>query len=145
MPVRANRHVSQLAKTFAVDARLTLARYVLAGVGVSFGYTVTVIALMEVFGWRSPAMANVVSFLLWTLPSYFVHRDFTFRFDGEHRGPAAKYALTFCARLLTSVVVVSAATNYFHLHYIVGVLTNWIALPLVAYSIMKVWIFRETP
>lgn len=122
---------------------MKLLRYAIAGVAISLGYTLTVIVLVEYVGWRNPSAANAVSFLFWTPASYLIHREFTFRFDGPALGPAMKFAATTLIKLLMSIAVVEAATRAFGAHYIFGVLANWIVLPLVAFVIMKLWVFRE--
>lgn len=120
----------------------TLARYFIAGVVVSLGYTLTVVIMIEWLGWHDPVTANAVSLCLWTPLSYIAHRDFTFRFDGASGASALKFALTFTAKLLVSALVVSLATEILGIHYIFGVLANWIAIPLATYLILKLWVFR---
>jgi len=66
----------RLIDAFGQSSRFSLACYLIAGVAVSIGYTV---ALVSWFAWTGPEAANVISLILWTIVSYFVHRDFTFR------------------------------------------------------------------
>lgn len=134
--------LARFTGAFAIGEYLKIARYFVAGVGVSVGYTITVVAMMEWLGWRSPSTANAVSFILWTPVSYIAHRDFTFRFDGEYAASASKFTVTFVARFLTSIVMVAAISEYWHLHYIVPVLANWVALPIITYAVLRLWVFR---
>jgi putative flippase GtrA len=122
--------------------RLRLLRYFLAGVTVSVGYTITVVGLVEWLGWRNPVAANAASFALWTPVSYLAHREFTFRFDGDYAGSAARFLITFLVKLLASVVVMIAVIDILHAHYLVGVLLNWIVVPLVSYVALDLWVFR---
>ena len=133
--------LAEWAATFTTSESLRLVRYFIAGVGVSFGYTITVVAFMELLHWRSAVTANTVSFLLWTPVSFAVHRSFTFRCDGRYAESAIKFGATFLGKLVTSIAVVAAICDYFELHYIFAVLANWIALPLVVYIILKLWVF----
>lgn len=142
LPPQHASKVVELIRLAHFSERLELLRFAVAGVGVSLGYTITVVLLVELRGWQSPAAANLLSFLLWTPISYFVHRDFTFRFGGRSRSAALKFFATFIAKLLASVIVVGLATRAFGAHYIFGVLANWVVLPLISYLVLKVWVFR---
>jgi putative flippase GtrA len=123
------------------DDRSSILRYFLAGVAVSLGYTITVIVFVEWLKWFGPTWASTVSFLLWTPISYVAHREFTFRFDHQHRAALLKYAISYLLRLLASALVVVTAVDYLHLHYVVGVLMNWIVLPMIGYFVLKLWVF----
>jgi|RhiMethySRZTD1v2_1073278.scaffolds.fasta_scaffold29817_5 hypothetical protein len=46
------------AAIFSASERLRVVRYFIAGVGVSLGYTITFIILMELLHWRSPMMGG---------------------------------------------------------------------------------------
>ena len=127
---------------FRTGDRFRLPRYIVSGVAVSTGYTVTVLALVDLLHWLTPVAASTVSFIVWTPVSYAVHRDFTFRFDGQAWAAAAKFAVTFVIRLLASAYVVHVATAQFELHYLAGVLLNWIVLPLINYLALSLWVFR---
>ena len=127
---------------FRTGDEFRLLRYIVSGVAVSTGYTVTVLALVDLLHWLNPVAASTVSFIVWTPVSYAVHRDFTFRFRGHEWAAAAKFVVTFIARLLASAYVVYAATALFELHYLAGVLLNWIVLPLVNYLALSLWVFR---
>jgi putative flippase GtrA len=123
------------------DPRFSIVRYFFAGVAVSLGYTLTVIVLVEQLKWFGPVWASAIGFVLWTPASYFAHREFTFRFDREHRGAVIKYSVSFLLRLAGSALVVIGAIEYLHLHYVVGVLMNSIVLPLINYFVLKFWVF----
>jgi putative flippase GtrA len=134
--------VLRLWLLFRRHPRLQLARYACSGVAISAGYTATVVLLVELCGWRTPALASAVSFLIWTPVSYLVHRNFTFLFAGGEATAMVKYALAFLARLAASAYTVHLATAAFGSSYIAGVLANWIVLPLISYVIMDLWVFR---
>lgn len=127
------------------DHRLSIVRYFFAGVAVSLGYTFTVIIFVEQLRWFGPAWASAVSFLLWTPVSYFVHRDFTFRFDRGHRAASVKYFVSFVLRFVASASVIVVAIDYLHFHYLVGALTNWIVLPMINYFVLRFWVFAMPP
>lgn len=131
----------RLLSLFLLSERLSLLRYFVAGVAVSLGYTVTVVAIVEWAKWTGPEAASAISFVLWTPASYLAHRQFTFRFTDAHGLPLIKYFVSFLLRLAASAAVVIIAINYFHLHYIVGVLMNWIVLPTLNYFVLKLWVF----
>src|SRR5262249_26337035 len=117
-----------------------LIRYFFAGVAISLGYTVTIIALVN---WLvSPEVANVVSLILWTIISYIVHREFTFRYDGAYFGSTARFIFIFVLKLLASVVVIALVTRYYQSSYLIGVVLNWVVLPLISYVAMKLWVFE---
>jgi putative flippase GtrA len=120
-----------------------LIRYFAAGVAVSLGYTFTIVALVDWWGLVSAASANVISLILWTITSYFVHREFTFRFDGSYGGSAARFIFIFVAKLLASVAVIALTTKYYQISYLVGVMANWVVLPLISYLAMKLWVFEH--
>jgi putative flippase GtrA len=128
---------------FRSHPRLQLARYACSGVAISAGYTATVVLLVELCGWRMPALASAVSFLIWTPVSYLVHRNFTFRFAGDQTAASIKFALAFFVRLAASAYTVHLATETFGSSYLVGVLTNWFVLPLINYAVMDLWVFRS--
>ena len=118
-----------------------LIRYFFAGVAISLGYTVTIIALVD---WLvSPEVANVVSLILWTIISYFVHREFTFRYDGAYFGSTARFVFVFVIKLLASVAVIAFITRYYQSSYLIGVMLNWVVLPLISYVAMKLWVFER--
>lgn len=130
---------------FLLSDRLRLFRYFVGGVMVSTGYTITVVLLVEWFGWHSSSLASGASFLIWTPISYIVHREFTFRFVGALFWPSIRFLATVILRLGASVGVVEVATAAIGAHYIFGVFTNWIVLPLISYFVLRSWVFRTTP
>jgi putative flippase GtrA len=140
---RSAGRLTHLFRAFLVGRRWSLARYAVAGVLISIGYTITVILLVEAVPALSPSWASVISFVVWTPVSYIGHRDFTFRSDS---GPAAhaplKFFLTFALRFVMSGVAVFVVTDFLHLHYLFGVLTNWVALPAISYAVMRFWVFE---
>src|SRR3974377_2189096 len=87
------------------SGRFPVARYVIAGVAVSVGYTVTIVALVSWLAWVRPEVANVISLILWTIVSYFVHRDFTFRYKGAYRDSLPRFIFVFTLKLIASVFV----------------------------------------
>ena len=135
--------VARFLEALRYSDRLKIVRYLVAGIAVSIGYTLTVVCLVEFVGWGSPSLANLSSFLLWTPVSYIVHRDFTFRFDGEMRASAVKFLVTFLIKLVATVIVVVVAMRFFGAHYIFGVLANWIVVPLVTYAVLNLWVFVD--
>jgi putative flippase GtrA len=122
-----------------------LIRYFFAGIAISLGYTVTIIALVDWLGFISPEVANVVSLILWTIISYFVHREFTFGYDGAYFGSTARFIFIFVLKLLASVAVIAFITRYYQSSYLIGVVLNWVVLPLISYVAMKLWVFHYDP
>jgi putative flippase GtrA len=120
--------------------RLRLVRYLVAGVAVSLGYTFTIVALVD---WLtlSAELANAISLALWTIISYKVHREFTFRFDGAYVSSVARFISVFALKLLASIAVIAFVTRYSQKSYLIGVAVNWIVLPLISYVGMKLWVF----
>jgi putative flippase GtrA len=90
-----------------------------------------------------PEAANVVSLILWTIISYVVHREFTFRFDGAYGGSAARFIFIFVLKLLASMAVIAVMTRYYQSSYLIGVLLNWVVMPLISYVAMKLWVFQR--
>jgi putative flippase GtrA len=119
-------------------------RYAAAGIAVSAGYTVTVILLVDGLGWMEPALASALSFVIWTPVSYVVHRDFSFLYAGSQVSAVLRFLLAFIGRLAASAFTVHLATAVFGQRYIMGVLANWVVLPLVSYLILNFWVFRPT-
>lgn len=143
MQPEADPRAASLLRAFRFSHRWSLARYAVAGVLISLGYTVTVIGLVEAIPSLSPSWASIVSFVLWTPVSYFSHRDFTFRADRSRSLHAAlKFAVTFALRFVVAGVAVFVFTDYLHLHYLFGVLANWIVLPAISYAVMRFWVFE---
>ena len=112
---------------------------------VSLGFTITVVVMVEVLGWPWPAVATAVSFTLWTPVSYLVHKAFTFRNSSAHTETVVKFFLTFLTKLVASVMVVEATVHVLHLHYLVGLLLNWVVLPLITFALLKFWVFTTRP
>ena len=50
--------------------------------------------------------------------------------------------MTFLLKFAASGLVVAAAV-VLNFHYIVGVLMNWVVLPLITYFVLKIWVFQE--
>jgi putative flippase GtrA len=143
-----HRHVRQRLRFlwggFRNGPRFKLIRYAFAGAAISVGYTLTVILLVDGLHWLTPALASAVSFALWTPVSYWVHRDFTFLFTVASGQAAAivKFVVSFVFRLAAAAYIVEAMAGAFGSRYLVGVLANWLILPLISYLIMDVWVFR---
>lgn len=135
--------VGQLINTFWLSARFSLARYLVSGVAVSIGYTVTIVALVSWMGWVGPETANVISLILWTIVSYFVHRDFTFRYEGEYGDSLLRFLFVFALKLIASLFVIMVITKYRGASYFIGVLVNWLVLPMVSYVALKIWVFQR--
>ena len=127
-------------KAIAKD-QFRLIRYFLAGTAVSIGYTLTIIALVDGFAVASPEAASAISLVLWSFPSYFAHRKFTFRFAGRIGRSAARFLFVLVLKLVVSVGLMALVTRFYGDSYLIGIALNWIALPLVAYFAMKVWVF----
>jgi putative flippase GtrA len=137
--------IVRLVGTAVRSDRFRLVRYAIAGTAVSLGYTFTIVALVSWWSVLSPQAANVVSLILWTIISYFAHREFTFRFAGEYAGSAARFIFVSLLRLGASIAVVAVVTRYYQSSYLIGVLINWVILPLVSYIALKLWAFRWGP
>ena len=120
-----------------------LIRYLIAGVAVSLGYSLTIVVLVDWAVLLGPEAANVVSLILWTIISYVVHREFTFRFDGACGDSAARFIFIFLLKLLASVAVIALATRYYRSSYLIGIVQNWLVLPLISYVAMKLWVFQR--
>jgi putative flippase GtrA len=125
--------------------QLELLRYFMAGVGISTGYTLSVIFLMEVMHWESPDVANAVSFAAWAPVSYLVHRRFTFQFNGEHALSFMRFVVTFFVKFLISIALMAGVTGLIQAHYLIGVLFNWVVVPLGTYLVLGLWVFRSEP
>ena len=134
---------STLPAAVLTGERFRLLRYFVSGVAISTGYTITVMVLVELLRWMDPVAASTLSFVIWTPVSYVVHRDFTFRFRGDHLAAAVKFLVAFVARLAGSAYVVYFATQLLGWNYMVGVLANWIVLPLINYLVLSLWVFRS--
>jgi putative flippase GtrA len=137
--------VIRLVDRVARSDRFRLIRYFVAGVAVSLGYTFTIVALVDWLSLASAEVANVVSLILWTIISYVVHREFTFRFDGAYGGSAARFIFVFVLKLIASVAVIAFTTRYYQSSYLIGVLVNWVVLPLISYVALKMWVFERAP
>lgn len=135
----------RLTGTALRSDRFRLVRYGIAGTAVSLGYTFTIVALVSWWRVLDPQAANIVSLILWTIISYFAHRDFTFRFAGEYTGSAGQFIFVSLLRLGTSIAVVAVITRYYQSSYLIGVLVNWVVLPIVSYIALKLWAFRWEP
>jgi putative flippase GtrA len=131
---------SELRALVLRSPRMKLLRYAVSGVLISIGYSISAIAFVD-WHWLGPAMASAVSFVLWTPISYYVHRDFTFLFEGEQIPAMAKFVASFVVRLIASAYTVQIAATL-GLSYIVGLLANWLVLPLLNYVILHFWVFR---
>ena len=133
----------RLASAAMRSDQFRLIRYALAGVVVSLGYTFTIVALVEWWGLMRAEAANTVSLILWTIIPYVIHREFTFRFDGRYGDSVARFIFVFVLKLLASSAVIAVITRYYQSSYIIGVLVNWVVLPLISYIAMKLWVFER--
>src|SRR5262249_62242725 len=113
--------------------------YFVAGISVSLGYTLTIIALVDWGPALNPEVANVVSFLLWTVASYLAHRGFTFRFDGAYGDSAFRFIVVSAVKLLASMAVLGFVNRYYEKSCLVGIFVELVVLPLILYSGLKVW------
>jgi putative flippase GtrA len=127
---------------FRSDDRLKIVRYIVFGTAVSIGYTLNVVALVRLLPWLSPELSSALSFVIWTPLSYVGHRNFTFTFTGRLSASGVRFFAAFVARLVASAYTVHLAT-LFEMNYMVGVLANWIVLPLISYFILDFWVFRR--
>jgi putative flippase GtrA len=143
--VTADTLFLSLARVVMRSDHFRLIRYLGAGVAVSLGYSLTIVALVDWVALLGPEPANVVSLILWTIISYPVHREFTFRFDGAYRGSAARFIFIFVLKLLASVAVIAVTTRYYKSSYLIGVFLNWVVMPLISYVAMKLWVFNAQP
>ena len=135
--------VIRLVDAVRVSSRFRLARYLIAGVVVSIGYTVTIVALVSWLAWAGPEAANVISLILWTIVSYFVHRDFTFRYKGAYSDSLVRFIFVFALKLVASLLVIAGITKYAEGPYLIGVVVNWLVLPMVSYVALKLWVFQQ--
>jgi putative flippase GtrA len=141
--VAADTLLLRLSRMVMRSDHFRLIRYLLAGVAVSLGYTLTIVALVDWAALLGPEAANVVSLVLWTIISYLVHREFTFRFDGAYRGTVPRFIFIFGLKLLASVAVIAVMTKYYKSSYLIGVFLNWVVMPLISYVAMKFWVFQR--
>lgn len=135
--------IDRLVDTVRRDDRLRLFRYFVAGTAISLGYTFTIIALVDWLGFVTAEIANVISLVLWTIVSYVIHREFTFRFDGEYGGSAARFIFVFAAKLIASIGCIAIITRYYQSSYLIGVIVNWVVLPMISYLALKLWVFQS--
>ncbi len=119
-----------------------LTRYFVVGVLVTLGYTFTVIALVDLFKFTTPVIANTLGFFIWAPASFLGHKEFTFHYSGELRASLFKFFLVFGAKLLASTLVIIVMQVYGY-SYIFGVLANWFFIPLAAFLILKIWVFED--
>ena len=139
-------NISSLTAFFGRAVRsdpLRLIRYLVAGVAISLGYTITIVALVDWLSLVNAEVANVISLILWTIISYRVHRKFTFRFDGAYGESMARFIFIFGLKMVASIAVIAFVTRNSQNPYLIGVVANWIVLPLVSYVGMKLWVFRS--
>ena len=141
---RRTHYLLQPAREVMWSDQFRLIRYLVAGVAVSLGYSFTIVAPVDWATLLGPEAANVISLILWTIISYLVHREFTFRFDGAYSGSVPRFIFVFVVKLLASVAVIAVITRYYQSSYLVGILLNWVVMPLISYVVMKVWVFKQT-
>jgi putative flippase GtrA len=141
--VTADTLFLRLSRMVARSDQFRLIRYLVGGVAVSLGYSLTIVALVDWAVLLGPEAASVLSLILWTIISYVIHREFTFRFDGTYRGSVARFILIFLLKLLASIAVIAVITRYYQSSYLIGVFLNWVAMPLISYVAMKLWVFQR--
>jgi len=135
--------LDRLIRTTAGGDRFQLVRYLIAGTTVSLGYSFTIVALASWLRLLGAEAANVVSLFVWTIVSYIAHREFTFGFDGGYSRTAARFVFIFLLKLGASAAVIAAVTGYYKDSYLIGVIANWVVLPLVSYAALKFWVFQQ--
>jgi putative flippase GtrA len=135
--------LARLAGAVTHGDQFRLLRYAIAGVAVSLGYTFTIVALVEWWGLMRAEVANAVSLIVWSIISYIVHREFTFRFEGRYTDSAARFIFVFVFKLLASIAVIALITRHYQSSYLIGVMVNWVVLPLISYIAMKLWVFER--
>jgi hypothetical protein len=56
-----------------------------------------------------------------------------------------RFIFMFVLKLLASVAVIAFITRYYQSSYLIGVVLNWVVLPLISYVAMKLWVFHYDP
>jgi putative flippase GtrA len=135
--------IKRVVDTIRKGDHFRLFRYLVAGTAISLGYTFTIVALIDWLGFVTAEIANVISLVLWTIISYVIHREFTFRFDGEYGGSVARFIFVFSAKLVASIGCIAIITRYYQSSYLIGVVVNWVVLPLISYVALKLWVFQS--
>jgi putative flippase GtrA len=135
--------IERLIDTVRRGNHFRLFRYFVAGTAISLGYTFTIVALVDWLAFVTAEIANVISLILWTIVSYVIHREFTFRFDGEYGGSAARFIFVFTAKLIASIGCIAIITRYYQSSYLIGVIVNWVVLPMISYLALKLWVFQS--
>ena len=63
-------------------------------------------------------VANAISLVLWTIISYKVNGEFTFRFDGAYGGWIARFTFIFGLKLIASIAVNTLSRDIVRTHII---------------------------
>jgi len=91
-----------------------------------------------------PVLATVVAYLLLLAPNFMAHKYFTFASKGEVASESGKFLVVHGLNIALSaggMAVISQA----QLDYRWGILFSAIAVPIIVFVVMNVWVFRVSP
>lgn len=100
-----------------------------------------VISLVEIAELQ-PLVANIFAFMISFQVSYFGHRRFTFAALTEHRVALPRLLLVSSSAFAANEGLYYLFLTLFHLPYALALFLVLAILPLLTFTISKVWVFR---
>lgn len=117
-----------------------LLRYGLVGGGMSLLFSALVAAM--VWLGLDPVLASALAFMLVLIPGFLAHRAVTFGDRARHPAQISRFFITNASAFCLAIGGMYAITHILHLSYVYGIVWNFLAIPLVNYGILSVWVFR---
>jgi putative flippase GtrA len=103
-----------------------------------------VVALVE-SGLLTPLVANVVAFFIAFHVSYFGHRYWTFsRTSQTHKTAMPRLLLLSISNFIINEGIFYVFLNTFKLPYPLALFFTLAVLPVITFTINKLWVFRES-
>jgi putative flippase GtrA len=104
----------------------------------------TIVIIIVQCGWLQPLYANVIAFFIAFNVSYFGHRYWTFnRTLTPHKAAIPKLLLVSGSNFIANEGLFYFFLNVMKLPYPLALIIVLATLPIVTFTLGKLWIFRE--
>lgn len=120
-----------------------LVRFGLVGLSAAATQISIVVALVESGIVKQPLLANIVGFLFAFQVSYFGHRRWTFNETlTQHRVAVPRLLIVSISAFIANESLFFVFMNTFHLPYPLALFCVLAILPIVTFTLSKLWVFR---
>ena len=129
---------------FKIELLKQIIRFGLVGSSAALVNFSIVVALVET-GLFTPLAANIFAFFIAFHVSYFGHRYWTFhRSSQPHKSAMPRLLLLSITNFIINEGIFYVFLNTFKLPYPIALFFTLAVLPVITFTINKLWVFRET-